>query len=354
MTLYIGVDFHPHQQTLSWCDTETGETDTVDLFHDNLERVKEFYSLLKQPAIIGVEASCRAQWFEDLLYSTNHKLLVGDPFKISRSSPTRHKSDKIAAEHMLDLLMADKFPAIWRRTPEQNEVLDILRMRLKLVGQRTATYNRLQALAHTAGLPKGRMRTDSYQKRLEDAELREAGALQRQNLFFLLRELNERIAEFEAWLKKRAERDPKVSLLMTQKGVGYLTALAVVNTLGDVSRFDNVPKQVTSFIGYDCLKDFSAGKKRHGSITKAGSPLVRYLVGQAAQSVIRHDPKLKSFHKRLSRRKPKKVAKTAAARKLLVKLAIMLRDNISAQEFDRRGRAVGDARWSAGSEMTVA
>ncbi|MBX3295239.1 MAG: hypothetical protein KF762_05970 [Acidobacteria bacterium] len=31
MTLYIGVDFHPHQQTLSWCDSETGETQTRDL-----------------------------------------------------------------------------------------------------------------------------------------------------------------------------------------------------------------------------------------------------------------------------------------------------------------------------------
>ncbi len=27
MSLYIGVDFHPHQQTVCWCDTETGETD---------------------------------------------------------------------------------------------------------------------------------------------------------------------------------------------------------------------------------------------------------------------------------------------------------------------------------------
>jgi hypothetical protein len=62
---------------------------------------------------------------------------------------------------------------------------------------------------------------------------------------------------------------------------------------------------------------------------------------------------LKSFYKRLSKKKPKAVAKTAAARKLLVKLSIMLRDNITADEFDRRGRAVGDARLNAGSEMTV-
>jgi len=353
MTVYIGVDFHPHQQTAAWCDTETGETERVTLMHD-LEKVREFYASFPEPAIIGTEASNRAQWFEDMLDSTGHKLLVGNPFKISRSKQSRHKNDNQDAEHMLNLLLRGEFPAIWRRSPEQNRILDILRLRLGFVGQRTAIYNRLQALAHTVGLPKGKMRTIGYQKRLMDAQLGEAGILQRSHLFNLLEHFNLQIAELEDWLKKSANSDSQVQLLMTQKGVGYLTALAVVNTLGDVSRFEKVPKQVTKFIGYDCLEDSSAGKRRYGHITKAGSPLVRFLLGQSVQVAIRYDPKLKSFHKRLARRKPKKVAKTATARKLLVKLSIMLRDNISAQEFDKRGRAVGDARRSAGSEMAVA
>jgi len=52
----------------------------------------------------------------------------------------------------------------------------------------------------------------------------------------------------------------------------------------------------------------------------------------------------KAFYKRLVKKKLKPVAKTATARKLLVKLTIMLRDNITAQEFDLRGRTVGNAR----------
>ena len=43
------------------------------------------------------------------------------------------------------------------------------------------------------------------------------------------------------------------------------------------------------------------------------------------------------FTKRLAKKKPKPVAKTATARKVLVKLVIMWRDQITAQEFDRRG-----------------
>jgi hypothetical protein len=55
----------------------------------------------------------------------------------------------------------------------------------------------------------------------------------------------------------------------------------------------------------------------------------------------------------LAKKKTKAVAKTATARKLLVKLSIMLRDNITAAEFDQRGRTVGNARLTRGSEMTV-
>jgi len=352
MTLYIGVDFHPHQQTAAWCDTETGETETLDLFHD-LEKIKEFYASFNQPAIVGIEASSRALWFENMLDSTNHTLLVGDAYKIRKRAESRHKNDRRDAELILDLLLRDKFPAIWRRSKEQNQILDILRLRVKIVGQRTAIYNRLQALAHTVGLPKGKMRNVSFQNRLKSAELDEAGELQRAHLFSLLEAFNRHIAELEQWLGSKSDSDPQVHLLMTQKGVGYLTALALVNTLGDVSRFERVPKQVTNFIGYDSMDQSSAGKRRFGGISKAGSPLVRFMIGQAAQTAIRYDPKLKSFHKRLARRKPKAVAKTATARKLLVKLSIMLRDNISAEEFDKRGSAVGNARWSARPEMTV-
>ncbi len=128
-------------------------------------------------------------------------------------------------------------------------------------------------------------------------------------------------------------------------------------------RFTRVAEQVASFAGLDPLEKSSAGKTRFGRISKAGSPLLRYQLGQAAQIASRSDARLKSFHKRLAKKKPKAVAKTkvvleqlplnATARKLLVKLSIMLRDSITADEFDRRGRTVGNARSPQGRQMTV-
>jgi transposase len=343
MTLYIGVDFHPHQQTLAWCDTRTGETGTADLENDP-EAVRQFYSSLPEPATVGIEASARARWFENMLFETSHKLFVGNPVLIRKRATSRHKNDRRDAELILQLLLREEFPAIWRRAPKSDAVLELLRLRQSLVRQRTAIYNRLQALAHDVGLPKGRIRTKGFQKLLNSVPMDEVSSIRRGQLFSLVEKLDKQIGELDEWLKKKADNDSLVQLLLSQKGVGNLTALATVHTLGDVSRFTRLSKQIASFAGLDPVEKSSAGKTRFGSISKAGSRLLRHQLGLSAQIACRSDAKLKSFYKRLVRKKPKPVAKTAVARKLLVKLSIMLRDQITADEFDQRGRTVGNAR----------
>lgn len=66
MTFYIGVDLHPYQQTLCWCDEETGETGSIKLAHD-IEKVREYYSSIERGAIVGIEASSRCGWFERIV-----------------------------------------------------------------------------------------------------------------------------------------------------------------------------------------------------------------------------------------------------------------------------------------------
>lgn len=253
---------------------------------------------------------------------------------------------------ILDLLIKGEFPSIWRRPSKSNQILEIIRLRDTLVRQRTQTYNRLQALAHCVGLAKGKMKTLGFQFQLKKAEVSESVNLQRTQLFDLLETLNKQIIQTETWLKEKAENDPQVELLRTQTDVGYLSSLTVVHTIGDVTGFTKVSKQIPEFVGLVPQEKSTGGKIKFGSITKAGSPLLRFFLGQAAHLAARSDSDLKAFYKRLTKKKPKAVAKTATSRKLLVKLAIMLRDSITAQEFDLGGRTVGDARRVQGQEMT--
>jgi len=347
MTLYIGVDFHPHQQTVAWCDTQTGETKTLDLVNE-VGSVRSFYSSLPESAIVGIEASARAAWFEELLFETGHKLFVGNPVLIRKRATSRHKNDRRDAELILELLLRKEFPAIWRRPPESTRIIDVVGLRHNLVRHRTQVYNRLQAIGHSIGLPKGKMKSVAFQALVKAAETDEATVIRRDHLFLLLAQLDVQIDELSKWLEKKAEVDKTVQLLMTQKGVGYLTALVTVHTLGDVSRFRRLSKQAASFAGLDPVECSSAGRIRFGSISKAGSSLLRYQLGHAGGIASRYDSRLKSFCKRLAKKKHRAVVRTAAARKLLIKLSIMLRDEITADEFDRRGRTVGNARLASG------
>lgn len=337
MRLYIGVDFHPHQQTVCWMDEETGELRSKEFFHQDREELRRFYGSMPK-AVVGIEASSKATWFEDLIFENGHKLVVGDPVLIRKRAVSRHKSDKRDAEHIYTLLLNGEFPELWRRPRESVHVLEMIRLRSSFVRQRTQVYNRLQAMAHEIGLRKGTIRTTRFQQLLKDADMNEVQSLRRGHLFRLMESLSLQIDEFDRWLKAKAEEADKVKLLLSQSGVGYLTALCMVHTLGDVTRFTRT-RQITAFIGLDPLEKSSGGTVRFGRVSKAGSGILRFLLGQSANIVIRHDPRLKSFYKRLSKKKPKSVAKTAVARKLAVKLSIMLRDQITAQEFDQSGDA---------------
>jgi len=79
-------------------------------------------------------------------------------------------------------------------------------------------------------------------------------------------------------------------------------------------------------------------------ISKAGSRLLRYLLVEAAQTAVRKDEDLKRFYKRLAERRGRPKAKVAAARKLLIRAYIMLRDEIDYAEFRHRAVAARLAR----------
>ena len=95
------------------------------------------------------------------------------------------------------------------------------------------------------GLPKGKMKSNYFQVLLKQVKTDEVGELQRRQLFDALEYASKQIGELEDWLHKKTGFDEQVQLLLTQKGVGYLTALCLVNTIGEISRFTKPTKQVS-------------------------------------------------------------------------------------------------------------
>jgi transposase len=337
MTLYIGVDIHARQQTVSFLDTGDGTTGQVVLEHEG-DDIKGFYGQFEGEVIIGIEACGYTNWFEELIEQLGHQLLVGDAAEIRRLARRRQKNDRRDADLLLELLVHNEFPSLFRYSKESREVLRQLRYRHKLVKLRTMVVNTLHALAINAGLSlRAQLLTRGGRKQLAGLQLSAISQQQRDELLSLVDELTRRIGTVEQWLQEQAKHDARVQRLQTHPGVGLLTSLCLVHTLGDLSRFSSTRK-VAAYVGFDPMEDSSAERKAYGGISKAGSRLLRYLLVEAGQTAAKHDQQLKQFYRRLLPRRGKARAKVAVARKLLIRCFIMGRAEIDYAEFLRRGK----------------
>lgn len=343
MTVYVAVDFHARQQTISYCDLADGEIHRLELRHQR-DDVRGFYAALTGEVIIGFEASGYSAWFEQMLAELGHTYWLGNPAEIRRKAPRRQKNDRRDADLMLDLMLKGDFPRLHTFSEESRLVLRQLRYRHKLVKVRTIAKNSLQAIGINAGLPlKRQLLTEKGIRQLQALPLSPVLAQQREEWLQLIAFVNQRIAKVEAALQLIADKDAAVVLLQTHPGIGLLTSLALRYTLMPVSRF-RTTRQVTAYAGLDCMEEQSSERRRMGSISKAGSRLLRYLLNEAGQTACRKDPELKRFYQRLSQRRERPKAKVAVARKLLVRSFIMLREQIDYAEFVRRGVAARVAR----------
>src|SRR3974390_3934480 len=150
----IGCDLHAGQQTLAMLDTETGEVVNRTLLHEGKE-VREFYTELPRPVLVGIEAIGPMQWFLELLEELQIECQVGDAAKIRAAEPRKQKHDRRDGELIRKLLVEKRFPAIWRPGKELLDLRALLLHRHHWVRLRTQVQNALQAIALAHGLRRG-------------------------------------------------------------------------------------------------------------------------------------------------------------------------------------------------------
>jgi transposase len=333
----IGCDLHARQQTVAMLDTITGELVKVTLTHEG-DNVREFYSKLPRPVRVGIEATGSMQWFVNLMEELGIECLVGHPAQIRAAEPRKQKHDRRDADLILKLLAENRFPAIWLPSKELQDLRSLLRHRHQWVRMRTRIQNALQSIALANGLRRGSsLWSQAGQNTIASLPLAPHSAYRRS-------ELQEMYALFEAEIEKLNQRveeqaceRPGARLLMTHPGVGPVTALATEVFLGDPARFAD-SKALASYVGM-IPREYSSGERqRLGGLSKQGNPLLRFLWGEAGAHAVRRDPELQRFYRRKVIQKGFGKASVAVARKLGIRLWIMLRDQIEYNEFCRRGQ----------------
>jgi len=288
-------------------------------------QAERFYRALEAPALIGMESTGNSLWFERLVKSLGHELWIGDAAQIRASYVRKQKTDKRDAGHILKQLIEKRFPRIWVPNQQQRDVRQLLVHRHKLVQVRTRLKTELQHLALNQGVQKKRQLWNVKGRAdLENLPLVGWTKQRREDLLALLRVVEPQLEQLDKAVAQAAAANPQAQLLMSQPGVGPITALAFVLTIGEVSRFAR-SKQVSSYLGLIPSEHSSGSKRRLGSISKQGNIFLRTLLVEAAQSAVRHDAQFRKEYQHRCHHKPKGVAKVATARKLAVRLYWMLK-----------------------------
>ena len=153
--------------------------------------------------------------------------------------------------------------------------------------------------------------------------------------------MNPTIEGLTGAVEQEAKKRPEVLRLMTHPGVGPLTALAFVLIIGTPERFQ-CGKQIGSYVGLIPSEDSSAGHQRLGHITKQGSSLLRFLLGEAAQARGALRCGLETM------RRQRNIAKVAMARRLAVRLYWMWRDDWQYSDWVKFGSNVGQLETGHG------
>ena len=324
--LIIGCDFHPGFQQVAIFDNTTGEIQERRLGHR--AEAEQFYrAMTGQQVRVGMEACGHYPWFERLLAELGFELWLGDASRIRAQAVRQQKTDRRDAAHLLELLLEHRFPRIWVPSLEERDVRQLLVHRHKPVQTRTQVKNQWHALALSQGVQRKRkLWTQAGRAELEQLEWLPYAAQRRKHLLQSLDRLEQEIAVLNQRVEAEVAQRPAAVKLRTHPGVGPVTALAMVLTLGPAERFASA-KQVGSYFGLIPSGHSSGGRQKLGRISKQGSSFLRFLLVEAGQSAVRKDAELCRFYRRLAARKHRALAKVAVARKLATRWYLMLRED---------------------------
>lgn len=235
-----------------------------------------------------------------------------------------NKSDPHDAEGLSQMARTGWFKAI--RIKDEATHMDRARLKIRdqLIDARQAMAGQLRGLLKLFGLRLGQVTTPG--KRRERLETLFA---QKPELAPILRPLIEgiealevQIASASGALADAARADPVTARLMTAPGVGPIAALVFKTSIEDPDRFSR-GEDAGAFAGLAPRRNQSGERDYKGRISKAGDPMLRSALYEAANSLlarVKRPCALRDWGQKLAQTKGPKRARVAVARKLAILL----------------------------------
>jgi transposase len=214
-------------------------------------------------------------------------------------------------------------------TAQEADDRQLTALRARLTKKRTAVLNGIHKILRKHNLeqaqPTKLFQTQKVRRWLAAVELPAMDRLEMDLLLPQWQLLDEQLEAVEARIAERAAADERVKLLETVPGLGHYSALAIASRIGRIERFKHADSLANYFGLTPGCRNSGEATQRLGSITKQGSKMVRYLLGQAVVKVLRFDGAMRGWFKRIKGRRGSKIARVAVMRRLATILWHMLK-----------------------------
>jgi transposase len=237
------------------------------------------------PCLIGMEACSGAHEWGRRFQRHGHTVKLMAP-KFVAPYRKSDKNDGNDAEAICEAVTRPNMRFVPVKSVEQQALLALHRVRQGLVVERTAIINRLRGLMTEFGvvLPLRSVTVRREAARAAEA-LPELARAAIDDLLEQLRGLDERVEAYDRRLEAQARLSEAARRLMKIRGIGPITALAIVATVGNAREFKN-GRQFAAWVGLVPGQYSTGGKTRLGHISKRGDAYLRNLLVQGARSVL--------------------------------------------------------------------
>lgn len=329
--LYLGIDQHSKQLTID-LGSEEGDLVLHRQVSTKPAALRKFLGDLQRrcEGDGGYVAVLEVCGFNDYLIKLLREYGCLEVVLVQPEQRSKKKTDRRDARQLREKLWSGRrqlnqgkrVPGLRRvRIASEEEAANrqITALRKRLVNRRTKTINKIHGLLKKHNLqhelPTKGLKTKTTRRWLEQLDLPAIDRLEMDCLLAQWTLWNQQLETVEANTRERQKKDKNALLIQTIPGLGQYSSLAISSRLGDINDFAR-PESLANYWGLTPRCRNSGETERLGSITKEGSAIVRYLLGQAVLNVLRKDAWMRGWYQRIKRRRGSKIARVAVMRRL--------------------------------------
>ena len=299
------------------------------------EAFSEYLATKDRKTAVTFETGVHCRWMAQLIRDMGFKVNVANPAKLRALTHSNTKNDRNDARELARYTLADveMLHPVYLRPETHQQMIRLLEARLALVETRTKLINEMRGFAKSMGfrIPK---KDAAYFHLLDRTGWPKDLEAVCWPMMGVLKTIHVKIAAIEKQMHELADTPEfaaDVERVRQVVGVGFFCSVAYVAILGgSYARFDKA-RDVGPYLGLVPRQDQSGDIDKQLPITRAGSTLLRTLLTEAAQVVLKDsvrmtDLKLKGL--RIAERGGKNARKravTATVRGLAVTMMALLK-----------------------------